>query len=68
MSTKLKVATVASIAAVMLCGALAYSVHYRFSPAVIVLPEESVRMELIPISPAAVQQKDPACCNNTDRR
>ena len=49
MSTRLQVVTALSIAAVTITGVLAYSVHHGFTSAFIALPEESVRMLLIPI-------------------
>lgn len=67
MSTRLKVVTALSIVAITITDVLAYSVHNRFTPAFIALPDEPARMLLVPIPSAVERPGDSACCKNADR-
>lgn len=67
MSIRLKVVIALGIVVVTITGVLAYSVHNRFTPAFIALPDESARMLLVPIPSVVERPGDFACCKNADR-
>lgn len=67
MSSRLKFVTAISIAVVTFTGALGFCVQHGITSAFIALPDESVRLRLIPLRSAPPRLGDPACCKNPDR-